>query len=300
MQRRHSIRHLLWRGGVAAVSHALMFTGLYPLRAARAARAARGDLGERRCARRSPSGAWRSRSSAAAAGRVPAAARRARPRPAADHRAARLRDEPRELRRRSRFGSRAPGSGRSFGFEYWTLGRTARGGAPARLVRRRGARGDRRGRRSTSSATRWAAWSRATTSRSRGGDGVVANLVTLGSPHAGTDVSAARHRPPDARAGPRLAAARSGSPRRRRRAHTRSRRSGRTPTRSCPRRSSRTSPGAERDRLRRPRPRRAARVAPRRRRDHFSVEELSSSNRRQRSALAVIGMLPNTKPTMVR
>ena len=31
MQRRHSIRHLAWRGGVAAVSHAMMFSGLYPL-----------------------------------------------------------------------------------------------------------------------------------------------------------------------------------------------------------------------------------------------------------------------------
>ena len=31
MQRRHSIRHLAWRGGVAAVSQAMMFTGLYPL-----------------------------------------------------------------------------------------------------------------------------------------------------------------------------------------------------------------------------------------------------------------------------
>ena len=31
MQRRHSVRHLIWRGGVAAVSGGLMFTGLYPL-----------------------------------------------------------------------------------------------------------------------------------------------------------------------------------------------------------------------------------------------------------------------------
>src|SRR5688500_7969170 len=31
MQKRHSIRHLAWRSGVAAVSQAMMFTGLYPL-----------------------------------------------------------------------------------------------------------------------------------------------------------------------------------------------------------------------------------------------------------------------------
>src|SRR5438128_1007138 len=31
MQRRHGVRHLLWRGGVAAVTQALMFTGAYPL-----------------------------------------------------------------------------------------------------------------------------------------------------------------------------------------------------------------------------------------------------------------------------
>jgi hypothetical protein len=30
MQRRHPVRHLLWRGSVAAVSDALMFSGLYP------------------------------------------------------------------------------------------------------------------------------------------------------------------------------------------------------------------------------------------------------------------------------
>src|SRR3569832_1480375 len=31
MQRRHSLRHLAWRSGGAAVSHAMMFTGFYPL-----------------------------------------------------------------------------------------------------------------------------------------------------------------------------------------------------------------------------------------------------------------------------
>ena len=30
MQKRLSIRHLAWRGGVAAVSNAMMLTGLYP------------------------------------------------------------------------------------------------------------------------------------------------------------------------------------------------------------------------------------------------------------------------------
>ncbi|HEX8106140.1 MAG TPA: hypothetical protein VF516_00365, partial [Kofleriaceae bacterium] len=47
MQRRHSRRHLFWRGGVAAVSNALMFTGLYPL-LPHAWRALSGhDLGDR-------------------------------------------------------------------------------------------------------------------------------------------------------------------------------------------------------------------------------------------------------------
>src|SRR5438445_11817251 len=31
MQKRHSLRHLAWRSGVACVSGAMMFTGLYPL-----------------------------------------------------------------------------------------------------------------------------------------------------------------------------------------------------------------------------------------------------------------------------
>src|SRR3982751_5763644 len=31
MQKRHSLRHLAWRSGVAAVSGAMMVTGLYPL-----------------------------------------------------------------------------------------------------------------------------------------------------------------------------------------------------------------------------------------------------------------------------
>src|SRR5438093_12514063 len=31
MQKRHSLRHLAWRSGVAAVSGAMMFTGLYAL-----------------------------------------------------------------------------------------------------------------------------------------------------------------------------------------------------------------------------------------------------------------------------
>src|ERR1043165_2429441 len=31
MQKRHTLRHLAWRSGVAAVSQAMMFTGLYPL-----------------------------------------------------------------------------------------------------------------------------------------------------------------------------------------------------------------------------------------------------------------------------
>ena len=30
-QRRHRVRHLVFRGGVAAVTQAVMYTGLYPL-----------------------------------------------------------------------------------------------------------------------------------------------------------------------------------------------------------------------------------------------------------------------------
>jgi selenocysteine lyase/cysteine desulfurase len=47
MQRRHSVRHLLWRGGVAAVSHALMLTGLYPALPHAFRAWSRHDLGER-------------------------------------------------------------------------------------------------------------------------------------------------------------------------------------------------------------------------------------------------------------
>src|SRR5882757_2992535 len=47
MQRRHSVRHLLWRGSVAAISDAMMFTGLYPALPHAWRALARHDLGER-------------------------------------------------------------------------------------------------------------------------------------------------------------------------------------------------------------------------------------------------------------
>jgi pimeloyl-ACP methyl ester carboxylesterase len=187
MQKRHSIRHLAWRGGVAAVSDLMMLTGLYPL-AVHAWRAARGErppkavriaLAEWGMAAAlsalRPTGFWP----------LPGATTRG-PRPIIVlHGYAMNRANFVVLARRLA----AAGLGPIVGFEYWTLGRIAAG-------------------------ARQLGWFvdqvRATTGAAEvdiighsmggvvaryyvtlgGGDRSVHRLITLGSPHAGTDVSA--------------------------------------------------------------------------------------------------------------
>jgi triacylglycerol esterase/lipase EstA (alpha/beta hydrolase family) len=187
MQRRHSVRHLFWRSGVAFVSQAMMFTGLYPLlpHAWRAlahreygARPIRGALAEW--------GMSAALSAARPAGffRLPGA-RTKGPRPIILlHGYAMNRANFLPLAYRLA----GAGLGPIFGFEYWTLGRIV-------------------------AASRQLGWFvdevRAQTGASEvdlvghsmggvvaryyvtlaGGDAAVKNLVTLGSPHAGTDVS---------------------------------------------------------------------------------------------------------------
>jgi pimeloyl-ACP methyl ester carboxylesterase len=188
MQRRHSVRHLFWRGGVAAVSHALMLTGLYPA-VPHAFRAwSRHDLGER---------PWRGvvaewgmsalLSFARPAGFFPLPGARTRGvRPIIVlHGYAMNRANFLPLA----FRLARAGLGPVLGFEYWSLGRTA---AAARQlgwfideVRRAtgAAQVDVIGHSMGGVVGRYYV-------SLAGGDGVVANLITLGSPHTGTEMSA--------------------------------------------------------------------------------------------------------------
>jgi pimeloyl-ACP methyl ester carboxylesterase len=188
MQRRHSIRHLAWRGGVAAVSNALMWSGLYPGLPHAWRALSRHDLGEHRV--RAALVEWAlsaALSFARPAGFLPLPGARTRgPRPVilvhgyAMNRAGFL---------LLALRLRAAGLGPVFGFEYWTLGRTA-------------------------AAARQLGWFvdevRAATGAAQvdvvghsmggvvgryyvslaGGDGAVKNLITLGSPHTGSELSA--------------------------------------------------------------------------------------------------------------
>jgi pimeloyl-ACP methyl ester carboxylesterase len=188
MQRRHPVGHLCWRGGVAAVAHGLMVTGIYP-GLPHAYRALSGhDLGER---------SWRTLATewgmatflsvARPVGFFPLpGARNHGPRPIIVlHGYAMNRANFLPLA----FRMARAGLGPIFGFEYWTLGRTA---AAARQLgwfidQVRAATGAAQvdvighsmggvvGRYHVSLA---------------GGDGVVRNLITLGSPHTGTEISA--------------------------------------------------------------------------------------------------------------
>ena len=186
MQRRHSVRHLLWRGGVAAVSQAMMFTGLYPL-VPHAVRAFYRDAGTRPF--RAALAEWGMSAALSAcrpAGFFPLPGWRNRgPRPVivlhgyAMNRANFL---PLAVRM-----SRA-GLGPILGFEYWTLGRTA---AAARQLgwfvdQVREATGaeevDIIGHSMGGVVARYYV-------QLAGGDGQVRRLITLGSPHGGTDVS---------------------------------------------------------------------------------------------------------------
>ena len=187
MQRRHSGRHLFWRGGIAAVSSALMFSGLYPL-VPHAWRALSGhDLGDRPV--RTALVEWGAAAALSAArptGFLPLpGARTHGPRPIlvlhgyAMNRANFL---PLALRL-----ARA-GLGPVFGFEYWTLGRTA---AAARQLgwfidEVRAATGatevDLIGHSIGGMVGRYYV-------SLAGGDGIARHLITIGSPHTGTDVS---------------------------------------------------------------------------------------------------------------
>ena len=187
MQRRHPLRHLFWRSGVAAVSQAMMFTGLYPL-VPHAWRALKRESGDRPI--RAALAEWAMSAALSAvrpAGflRLPGATQRG-PRPVIVlHGYAMNRANYLPLA----FRMARAGLGPIFGFEYWTLGRIAAGARQLGwfiddVLAQTGAdsvdiighsMGGVVGRYYVSLA---------------GGDGIVKNLVTLGSPHAGTDVSA--------------------------------------------------------------------------------------------------------------
>jgi len=188
MQRRHSVRHLAWRGGVAAVSNALMLSGLYPVVPHTWRALKRHDHGERPV--RAALAEWGLAallSVARPVGFLPLPGARSRgPRPIiVVHGYAQNRANFLPLACRLA----CAGLGPVFGFEYWTLGRTA-------------------------AAARQLGWFvdevRAATGAAEvdivghsmggvvgryyiafaGGDGVVKHLITLGSPHSGTELSA--------------------------------------------------------------------------------------------------------------
>ncbi len=191
-QRRHHARHLLWRTLVAAASDVAMASGLYPLvphasmAVSRWRKERAGPPGQVRAALRE----WK----------VAVALSAARPLgffglPGGDvqgprpiivvHGYAMNRANFLPLARRLRDA----GLGPVLGFEYWTLGKTA--SAARRLAEYvdevRAATGapqvDVIGHSMGGVVGRYFV-------QLGGGDGVVANLITIGSPHAGTDVSA--------------------------------------------------------------------------------------------------------------
>jgi hypothetical protein len=188
MQRRHSVRHLFWRGSVAVVSNALMFTGLYPGLPHAWRALSRHDLGDTPL--RTALVEWGLSallSVARPVGFLPLPGARSRgPRPIIVlHGYAMNRANFLPLACRL---ARA-GLGPIFGFEYWTLGRiaaaarqlgwfidevrAATGAATVDVIGH--SMGGVVGRYHVSLA---------------GGDGTVANLVTIGSPLTGTEISA--------------------------------------------------------------------------------------------------------------
>lgn len=191
-QRRHSPGVLAWRGLIAAVSDAAMASGVYPLvpHAALALSRWRKERAAPPAQLRTALHEWRTALAMSVArplGFLPLPGERGHgPRPIIVlHGYAMNRANFRSLARRL---GRA-GLGPVLGFEYWTLGKT--GSAARRLATYvdevRAATGaaqvDLIGHSMGGVVGRYYV-------SLLGGDGVVANLVTLGSPHAGTDVSA--------------------------------------------------------------------------------------------------------------
>jgi pimeloyl-ACP methyl ester carboxylesterase len=185
MQRRHTIRHLAWRSGVAAVSNALMVTGMYPLVPIALRRMQKRDVGGLRTAL-AEWGMSMALSAARPAGFFPLpGARNQGPRPLIMiHGFAMNRANFVPLA----FRLARAGLGPIVGFEYWSLGRVA---AAARQLAwfvdqvqtMTGApQVDIVGHSMGGVVGRYYV-------QLLGGDGGVANLVTLGSPHLGTDVS---------------------------------------------------------------------------------------------------------------
>ena len=187
MQKRHSIRHLAWRGGVAVASQAMMMSGVYPLvphawRAVRGPRppnALRIALAEwgmsALVSAMRPAGFWA----------LPGAGGHG-PRPVIVLHGYAM--------NRANFVMLAArlakaGLGPIVGFEYWTLGRTAAGARQLAWFVERvreltgAAEVDLIGHSMGGVVARYYV-------TLAGGDPVVRNLVTLGSPHWGTDVSA--------------------------------------------------------------------------------------------------------------
>jgi pimeloyl-ACP methyl ester carboxylesterase len=188
MQRRHSVRHLVWRGGVAVVSQAMMITGVYPLVPHAWRAIAQRDYGVRTL--RIALAEWGASVALSAVRptgfmRLPGAGAKG-PRPVIVlHGYAMNRANFLPLA----FRLARAGLGPIFGFEYWTLGRTA---AAARQLgwfvdQVRDATGadevDLVGHSMGGVVARYYV-------TLAGGDPYVKNLITLGSPHAGTDVSA--------------------------------------------------------------------------------------------------------------
>ncbi len=187
MQRRHSFRHLAWRGGVAAISDALMWTGLYPL-APHAYRAVRGPrvAGALR-ATLTEWGLSALLSAARPAGFLPLPGARSHgPRPIIVlHGYAMNRANFLALAYRLR----RAGLGPVLGFEYWTLGRVAAGARQLGwfVDEVRAATGaaevDLIGHSMGGVVARYYV-------TIAGGDRFVHRVITLGSPHAGTDLGA--------------------------------------------------------------------------------------------------------------
>ena len=181
MQRRHSLRHLAWRSGVAAVSHALMFSGVYPLVPHALRR-----LGGGRATLRSTLAEWGMSALVSAVrplGFLPLASGHG-PRPIIVlHGYAMNRANFMVLAHRLR----KAGLGPVYGFEYWTLGRVAAGARQLGwfVDEVRAATGtdkvDLIGHSMGGIVARYYV-------ALAGGHAAVEHVITIGSPHAGTDV----------------------------------------------------------------------------------------------------------------